>query len=160
MKRGWVLGVVLGVTLVASTAVFIAWQLQPRQPVEPTLVNFETFQADLPAIRIRGTAHYRGMIKQDVGASLLGGPDTYWVYPLFAVGDTEGREVRLLVRSPIAPPKRVEYEFVELEGWLDAPRPHTIPLRTEDLLGTANYYFSPEVMVLEPWRQENFDPAE
>ncbi|MFK7930560.1 MAG: hypothetical protein AB8H79_20400 [Myxococcota bacterium] len=160
MKASWFIGAgIIVVVLLGGAAVF-AWQIQPREPIEPTVIEFSDFDPEMRAIKVRGTAHYRSLIKQEAGASILGGGGTWWVYPLFGVYDTEGREVKILVRTREAPAQRVEFEFVELTGWVDPPRSHTVPMRTEQMLGVSNYYFSPDVMVLEPWEQRTFDPAE
>jgi hypothetical protein len=156
----WVGG--LTVLVIAAVVGLVVWQLQPRPRPEPVPVTFETLDPGDPpaAITIRGTAHYRGVVRQRVPPSLAGGAREYHVYGLFPLYDTEGREIRLLVRDPEPPPPRIDLEFVELTGWLDRPRPHTIPFRTEELLARSDYFFSDEVLVLEPWARRTLDPAD
>lgn len=160
MRRGvvFIVGVVLA-TLV-GTAGMVAWSMSPRPKPEPVQVDFDSLSSEYPAIRIQGTAHYRGVVLQTVPAGLLTPPQKYYVYALFPPFDTEGREISLLVRSTVPPTPRVDYEFMELEGWLDRPRPVTIPFRTEEMLAKADYFFGDDVLVLEPWSQRTVDPSE
>jgi hypothetical protein len=160
MKRGVVFVVVMGIAAALGSAGLLAWSLTPRGRIEPVDVDFEHLDAALPAIRIRGTAHYRGVIHQTVPAGVFSEPQRYYVYALFPAFDTESREVQLLVRSQEPPSARVDYEFLEVEGWLDKPRPVTIPFQTEEMLGKAGYFFGEEVLVLEAWAQRTVDPAD
>lgn len=162
MKRG-ILVVLLAVLIaVGGTAGLLVWQAQPRPRPEPVDVTLATLDLEHPpeAITIRGTAHYRGIVRQKVPGSLRGPEHMMYVFGLFDVYDTEGREIRVLVRSPFEPPPRIDYEFVELTGWLDRPAAHTIPFRTEEMLAKADYFFGDEVLVLEPWDHRTMDPAD
>jgi len=158
VKRGAIL-LALVVLMAGAIGGLAFWMAQPRARVPATEVTFETLSPEYGAIRIRGTAHYRGVVHQRVGASLASGPQEYWVYALFPVHDTEGREIKLLVRSDKKPPSRVDYEFVELEGWLDPPKSNTLPLQTQKMMSQSGYFWD-EVLVLTPWRSESFDPAD
>lgn len=149
MRRAlWIAVVLVFVVGLVGTVVVSLW---PRTPIEPTDTTFEDFDPSLEAIRIRGTAHYRGLIVQHTRGGMGMQPPVMYVYALFPLGDVQGREVRILVRTPEKPPPRVDFEFVEVEGWLDPPRSHTVPFNTEQQLARADYFFGSEVQVLEAW---------
>lgn len=162
MKRGTLIAIVLGVLLVLGAVALVVSAFLPRSRPDPVRVTFdELVQLDPKpaAVTLRGTAHYRGVVTQNVPPSLAGGPDRYWVYGLFDVHDTAGKEIRILVRSPFEVERRIDYEYVELTGWLDRPKSHTVPPQTEQMFARADYFFSDDVWVLTPWEVESFDPA-
>jgi hypothetical protein len=132
---------------------------QPRARIVATEVTFETLTPTHKAIRIRGTAHYRGVVHQKVPASIISDAKEFWVYALFPVNDTEGREVKVLVRSETKPPSRVDFEFVVLEGWVDPPKAHTVPMFTQQMMSRSGYFWD-DLLVLTPWESKGFDPAD
>jgi hypothetical protein len=147
-----------GALAVLASIGFVGWSLMPRQRIPPVDATFEELDPDLPAIRIQGTAHYRGVIIQRSRSAISFEPETMYVYGLFPVGDTEGREVRILVRTDRRPAARVDFEYVEVEGFFDAPRPHTLPFGSEEQMAGANYFFHPDVRVLTAWDIRTIDP--
>ena len=108
---------------------------------------------------MRGTAHYRGVVTQTVPASLAGPAQQYAVFGLFPLHDASDKEIRVLVRSPFKVPPRVDYEYVQVTGFLERPKPSTIPAQTEQMFARADYWFSDDVWVIEAWEITTFDPA-
>lgn len=137
--------------MVLVAAGVVTWALLPRARVPPVDVSFEQLDPSLPAIRIRGTAHYRGVLIQRTRGGLSFEPEVMYVWALFPLGDTESREVRILVRTDRKPPPRIDFEYVEVEGFLDPPQRHTLPMGSEEKMAAANYFFHPDVRVLSAW---------
>lgn len=163
MKRGTVIAVVLGVLLVLGAIGLVGTAFLPRSKPDPTPVTFDELVLMDPkpaTVTLRGTAHLRGVVTQNVPPSIVGGHDRYWVYGLFDVHDTAGKEIRIVVRSPFEVEKRVDYAYVEVTGWLDRPKSYTLPPQTEQMFGRADYFFSDDLWVLEAWEVKGFDPAE
>ena len=157
MQRALFIGT--SVVLVLGALALVAYALWPRGQTEAVEVAFQDLPVDHPAVRVRGTAHYRGLITQHSRGGLPWHPEVMYVYALFPVGDTESREVRVLVRTPNPPPKRVDFGFVEVEGWLDPPRSHTVPLSTEQFMARGGYFFHPDLRAIEAWELRGFDPT-
>jgi hypothetical protein len=153
-----VVGGVLAVAAVGAAGGLYLWA--SADPPEPIVVEFADLPVDAPVIRIRGTAHYMAMVRQDVPGNLIFEPKTFYVYGLFATHDTSSKAIRLLVRTEVPPEDGVGFEFLELEGWLMPPDRHTVPFHTEDLLAQqSDYFFTEDLQVLQPWHQESFDPG-
>ena len=166
MTRGQVfgLGAVAGVLALVACGVgaFFFWGLvlggwDRPQPVQVT--DWSKISPDLDAIRIRGMAHYGGRaVLQDPG-TLVRSPQTWYVYGLFEPHDVDSREIRILVRTTVRPEDMVSFEYLELEGWLYEPTKYTVPFYVEELFQReSNYFFHPEMMVLQPWSQEAYEP--
>lgn len=157
MQRALFIGV--GVALVLGAIAVFAVALWPRGRTEPVEVAFEDLDLSLRAVRVRGTAHYRGLVTQKSRGGLPGQPDVAYVYALFPVHDLQSREVRVLVRTTEPPPKRIDFGFVEVEGWIDPPRAHTVPMGTEQMMARADYFFHPDLVVIDAWEVRGFDPT-
>ena len=80
-------------------------------------------------------------------------------------GDTDEREVRVLVRTERQPERMVSFEDMEIEGRLLPMDYRKIPFDAETQMSKrSNYYFSDRVYLLEPdtiavdgeplWRRE------
>jgi len=148
MQR-WI-GIGIAVALVLGAIGFVAWSAAPRQRIEPVDATFETLSPKLRAVRLRGTAHYGGVLIQRPRGGLWE-PELVYVFGLFPLGDTTGREVRAVVRTPQRPPRGIDVEFVEVEGFVDPPRSHTLPIGSEEQMAAAGYYFHPDIVVIDAW---------
>lgn len=144
------LGIGAAALLVLGAIGFVAWSVSPRQPIEPVDATFETLGPELRAVRIRGAAHYRGVLIQRPRGGLWE-PETVYVYALFPIEDTMGREVRAVVRTPERPSRGIDIEYVEVEGFVDPPRAHTLPVGSEEQMAGAGYYFHPDIVVIDAW---------
>ncbi len=162
MARNLAVGLVFGGFAVASLVGVVGYNLAPRTKPDPVSVAFsELVRMESPpaAVKVRGVAHYRGRATQSYAGGLFSDAKTVHVYGLFDTHDTTGREIQILVRSDVAPDHLVDFEYVELTGWYERPASHTVPTNTEILFSRANYFFSDNLWVLEPWQIESFDPA-
>lgn len=131
------------------------WSQRPEprgNPVEMPLYDIDPSE---PFVRVRGTAHYPVVIKQHEPGGLLTSPRTFYLFPLFPEGDTQGREVRVLVRTLREPERLVSYEVMAIEGRVSFPTKEKVPFQTEIELGKrSDYFFSDSMVLLEPWRVE------
>ena len=61
----------------------------------------------------------------------------------------------MLVRTARKPERFVAYEYMTLEGRLSLPTSDKVPFSTEIELGKrSEYFFTDEMVLLEPWRIE------
>jgi hypothetical protein len=155
--RSWLMGGGVVLALVGLAVTGVIFTLSPRAPIEPVRADFDDLEPDMKAVSVRGTAHYRGVLVQHPRGGCQGSEPMY-VYALFPVGDVLGREVRVLVRTRERPSPRVDFEFVEVEGFFDPPRPHTVPFDTEEKLARADYFFHPDLRVIEAWSVRTVSP--
>ena len=108
-----------------------------------------------PFVRVRGTAHYPVVIRQEQPGNLLMPARTFYLFPLFPEGEVDDREVRVLVRTERAPERLVSYEELALEGRVSFPTADKVPWATEIEMGKrSGYFFSDRVVLIEPWRIE------
>lgn len=148
------------VVLVGVGAAGTWWWMQ-RPPPAAVAITFSDLPSKAPAVRIRGTAHYLAMVRQDVPGHVFVEARTYYVYGLFPAHDTSSRAIRLLVRTQVPPEDGVSFEYLEVEGLLYPPDRYTVPWRTEDILsGQSDYFFTDDMLVVEPWAQRAWDPAD
>lgn len=146
-------GLVVGV--IGISAVVLPWQDWVYSRPEPVAVTFDHLDPALGAIRVEGTAHFRALVKQHVPATLWDDAKTVYCYGLFPLGDTENREIRLLVRTDQAPDGLVDFENMRIEGLISKPDRYTVPFQMEQVLGDqSGYYFSNDLSVLSAWSHE------
>ena len=126
------------------------WSAPRSTPVE---MRFEDLSLDEQTVRVDIMAHYEALVKQTVPESLFTDEQTLYLFGAFAPYDSDGRSVRLLVRTPRPPERLVSYEMMTIEGRLERPIPEKVPYSTEQLFGKhADYFFSDDVLLIEPWR--------
>ncbi len=125
--------------------------LEPRG--EPVDVEFAALSLDEPFVRTELQAHYEALVTQTIPANLLHEEQKLWLFAAFAPYDSEGRQVRLLVRTARPPDKIASFEMMTVTGQLVRPTPATVPMATEEQLGRhTDYFFTDDVLLLEPWR--------
>ncbi len=121
---------------------------QPPIPVkwqEADLVNLPRM------VTIDGMAHYTATVHQDVPGNLIRKPKEYWLYGFFAPYDTDGRAIRLMVRTDREPEDLVSYELVRITGLLSRATPDKVPYQAEVMFGKeSDYFFTDEMLLLEP----------
>lgn len=98
-----------------------------------------------------GQAHYQAVIRQTHPGGLLGEDVQKYLFPLMPPGDTDGREVRVLVLTEREPEHLVAYEQMALKGRLVRPTPQQVPYAAEVQLGKAGgYFFTDDLVLLLP----------
>jgi len=140
---------VSGLGLGAATWMWVAGS--PCSTYVP--VDFFDLDPSVRCVRTEGNAHYQVVVTQVVEGNGFFDDQTYYVYGLFPKGNTEDREIRVLVRTARAPEKYVSFESMVVEGRLLPMDYRKVPFDTETRMGkTSNYWFSDRVMLLEPDR--------
>lgn len=126
----------------------------PRTVGEPKDVSFEEINLDQDRyVRLRGTAHYRALLKERVPASLIRGGITLYAFGFFPEDDLNSRAIPVLVWTQRAPERRIEYEYLTIEGILSAPDDRNVPPGAEDILAAGGeHWFSDSLVVMEAVR--------
>ena len=109
-------------------------------------------------IRLEGMAHYTATVTQDYPADWFRDAETVHLFGFFEPLDAEGREIKMLVRTPRQPERLVSYELMTIEGVVQPLMPETVPASTETLMGEGGgYWFDDFVVVIEPHTIEAAD---
>ena len=158
MRRSIIIGIT-GLLLAGTTLGGVMWWAsQPVVHPSPVAVTFETLSGQLGPVRISGTAHYVALVKQDVQATLFEDAKTIYSYGLFSKGDVSSKEIRVLIRTEEPIPKNVDFGYMTYDGYLEEPTRVTVPFQMERIIGEkTGYFFSPDLLVLRPWRSESID---
>jgi hypothetical protein len=155
MKKGVLVGLLL-VSVIAVGAMGVGWWI--TQPVEhpiPVDVAFDQLDEARGGVRLRGTAHYVARVNQHVEATLFSEAKTIYSYGLFPRGDISSKEIQVLIRTEHPVPKNIDFEYLEVEGYLEQPNRQTVPFQMERVLGgQTGYFFSPDLLVLRAWHQQ------
>lgn len=123
---------------------------------EAVVMPLAEVHLEVPEVRLVGMAHYPVVIRQVVPGNIFKKEQTWFLFPLFKAGDTSDRAVRVLVRTTRKPDRYVSYEHMKLEGRVRRPTPDIVPFNTEIALGKrSDYFFTDEMVVLEPWWVES-----
>ena len=132
---------------------------------EYATTGFFDLEPSTRCVSVKGTAHYEVVLTATVPGNGFFADKTYFVYGLFPRGNTNEREVRVLVRTERQPERMVSFEDMEIEGRLLPMDYRKIPFDAETQMSKrSNYYFSDRVYLLEPdtiavdgeplWRRE------
>ena len=78
---------------------------------DPVDVGDEQLNSELDAVRVRGLAHHAVKVSRVDPGGLLKPSQTYWVWPIFAPGDSGGKRIKTMVASLT---ERYTSEFEEL----------------------------------------------
>jgi hypothetical protein len=149
---GIVVALAVGVGVLASRG-------PDRAPV--VLADVDSLDVGQGRVDLFGQAHYEVVIKQTVPATLFRDEETYWVYGLFVPYDTESRGIPALIRTDRKPESLVHFEMMRVVGRVSRPTPDKIPWNTEETFGKrSNYYFSDEMLLVEPTEIAPFDRDE
>jgi hypothetical protein len=109
----------------------------PAVPVDVTAVTREH-----KGVRLEGTAHYLG-IKQ----TIAGGPDRY-VFALFPTGDTQSRDIHVIVRTTRVPEELADYANVTVEGLAREPTYEISPI-TIEAIRNHGYRLEQDAVLIE-----------
>lgn len=143
------------VAAVAGAAAVLWWTFGTRPCADHATVDFFDLQPTTRCVRTVGTAHYDVVVTQQVPGNGFFADRTYYVYGLFPAGNTDEREIRILVRTEREPERMVSFETMTIEGRLSAMDYRKVPFDTERLMGKkSNYFFSDRMYLLEPDRIE------
>lgn len=106
---------------------------------------------DAPHVRVKGMAHYPSATTQKAPATLVLPERTYHLFALFPEQDTQGKEIRVMVRTERAPEALVDFEQMTIEGWLEPASSRILPPSTEAVLSDKRgYFFAEDLMLLVP----------
>ena len=161
MRKWMGLGMAAVLAVVVVVGIVIVTVSPEKFIGRPAAVNlsFDELDSMPAAVKMRGTAHYRALVKQRVPGNALRAEETYYVYGFFPLNDTASREIQLLVRSKEEPEDLIDFEFLEVEGYLREPTHHTVPFRTEEILSSqSDYFFAQNLLVIEAWGQRSISP--
>jgi hypothetical protein len=142
-----------GIVAALAVSVFAFFLWMARLPpfdgyADPVDAAFEDLHVDLHETRVKGTAHYPVVVSVNRAGS-FGRPDeTWWLYPLFAPGDTMGRTIYALVMARSAPEELIGFEDMTLECDVRPPRVGISP-EAELAFRNAGYTFAPDYVLLE-----------
>lgn len=151
--KGWMWFVVpfTVVSAVAGAAAIVWWQVSGWPCEEYVVTDFFDLEPTTRCVTTTGLAHYDVVVTQKVAGNGFFADKTYYVYGLFPKGNTEEREVRVLVRTERPPERMVSFEQMTLDGKLLQMDYRKIPFNTERRMGQAStYFFSDRIVLLEP----------
>lgn len=116
-----------------------------------TPVDFFDLDPRTRCVTVTGMAHYEVVVTQTVEGNGFFEDQTYYVYGLFPKGNTDEREIRVLVRTQREPERMVSFEEMTISGRVGVLDSRKIPFNTERRMGQkSHYYFSDRVVLLEP----------
>lgn len=126
----------------------VGWPCDDYSPVD-----FFDLDPRTRCVTVRGSAHYEVVLDTKIPGNGFFGDQHYYVFGLFPAGNTQEREIRVLVRTARPPERLVSFEEMEIDGRLLPMDYRKIPFDAETQLGRrSNYYFSDRVYLLEPDR--------
>ena len=135
---------------------YYTWERGALPGMHPTPhdVEFSALSLDQRGVRVRGTAHYPLQIQLKGG---LGGDEVAYAFPLFAPGDTSGREIRVMVLSRLQPDPLLGFEEKTFEGLIRAEG-SALPQGARDHLSMLGYRFADEILVIEDFAEPPAGP--
>ena len=117
MKQQWALFSVL-LVLAFALAVAIGWDQLPFGLLgNPREVPVEQIPRGPRYVATAGTAHFPVKVKLYYDNALAHfGPETLYAFPLFAPDDFKGRDIHVLVLSPVEPDPLLDFEVRRVQG--------------------------------------------
>ncbi len=147
-KRSLILFVAVLVVL-GLVGLFLATggRLVPRG--EPRAVGFDQLVRDAGYVEVLGTAHYPVRVKQTFEPTWLKPePPTQHIFPLFAKGDTTGREITILVLSEVEPDRMLGLEDRTVRGEVVRPTSRLLTRGVLDTFREHQYQFADPFLLL------------
>ena len=143
-----VLGPVLAVALGALG--FVWWErgAPPGFRPEAVPVDVDSITRDHRGVRMSGTAHLQSRLRQTAGG------ETFYLYPLLSQGDTLGREIHVLLRTPVRPNDLYGFEDRTIEGFARPPG-NLVDRTVRDSLMKKGYHFTEDFVLIEEWPSES-----
>ncbi len=116
---------------------------------EPSAVSFEELDSGSGYVEVVGTAHYPVRVRQTFEATWLKPePPTLHIFPLFAKGDTMGREIRILVLSQAEPDRVLGLEDRVVRGQIRRPTSRLLTRGVMDTFREHAYGFDADFLLL------------
>jgi hypothetical protein len=124
----------------------------------PEPVAFSDLTPSKGYVRVSGMLHYalRVQVRLRAGALRLADEDVI-VAPLFAPGDTSGREIRYLVLTPVIPDAILDFDERTVTGHLVKPSGKLVSDMVLDAYRRVGYTFAPDWAVLKEDRPDDYD---
>jgi hypothetical protein len=141
--------VVLPCLFVLVTGVGLWWWERGAPPgfrPQAVEVTVDTIAKTHRGVRIRGTAHYAGKLKQTASETDI----VWWVYPLTAEGQTQERLIKVVIRTTKAPDPLLGFEDRTIEGFARPPG-RLLPKDARSALRHSGYELADGVMLIEEW---------
>jgi hypothetical protein len=141
------------VAAVAGALGIVWWQTSSWPCADYTQVDFFDLEPSTRCVTVTGMAHYDVVVTQTVLGNGFFADKTYYVFGLFPPGNTDEREIRVLVRTERKPERMVSYETMTVSGKLLPMDYRKVPFDTERRMGQqSTYFFSDRIVLLEPDR--------
>jgi hypothetical protein len=121
---------------------------------EPVDTPFEMLSEDDGSVRVAGLAHYVVRAERNFPGGFLRSEKNFWLWPLFAPNDADGRRIEVMVASTKPPPRSVDLEDLVVEGWVRPPRSR-VDENLESVLRRVGYHFDPDYLLLEMFPPED-----
>lgn len=139
----------LVVLALGGTLVAFRGQLPLLPRGEPSVVTFEQLDRDSGHVEVMGTLHYPVRVTQTFEATWLRPePPTQHIFPLFAKGDTMGREIRVLVLSEVEPDRMFGLEDRLVRGEIERPNSRLLNRGVLDTFHEHSYQFDADFLLL------------
>jgi hypothetical protein len=97
-------------------------------------------------VQLTGTAHYTVRLNQTMEDG-----EVVWIFPLMAAGDTLGREIKVLVRTPRQPEHMVTFEDLIVDG-IASPPGRLISPEVIDSFQDGGYDFADGFVLITPFK--------
>ena len=120
---------------------------------DPVDVSYGELHSDLNAVRVSGLAHHAVKISRIDPGGLLQSERTYWIWPLFAPGDSSSTRIKTMVASLEEPPWGVDFEEREVVGTIRPLRSFVSP-EMEEKLVQVGYDWDPDAYVIQQFEIE------
>ncbi len=146
MKKA-ILAISLPALAVLAIAVGVVWWDRGAPPgFRPRTVEVRPSELtyDHRGVDVTGTAHYPIQLVQTGGRS----GTKYWLFPLFEKGDTMGRHILVLVRSPRQPDELLAFEDRRVRG-LARPPGGTVGPEVRKAFTEAGYSLDDRLVLIE-----------
>lgn len=142
-----VLAPILAVALAALA--FVWWERGAPPGFRPEAVDVDvgTINRDHRGVRLTGTAHLQARLRQTAGG------ETFYLYPMLPKGDTLGREIHVLLRTPVQPDDLYGFEDRTIEGFARPPG-NLVDRTVKDTLQGKGYHFTDDFVLVEEWPPE------
>ncbi len=136
--------------LVLTATIGVIWWERGAPPgFRPTPVDVELTDLSLEhrGVRVKATAHYEARLKQTTEDN----DEVWWLFPIFAPGDTIGRHITAVVRSTREPGDLYSFEDLTIEGFVRPPGRLVPREAREQMRRSGGYIFEEDYVLIEAW---------
>jgi hypothetical protein len=145
------------VALIVGVLMFHLWwnRLPPFDGhSDPVDTPFANLKSDQDSVRVKGLAHHAVRAERFYPGGFLRAEKTFWIWPLFAPNDPHGKKIEVMVASHEEPPWGVDFEDVQVEGWVRPPRAR-VDIKLEKALRGLGYRFGADYLLIELFPNED-----